>query len=78
MGLKEAKAELKSIRDRINEMNSVQLVNFFKPFSPEQLDRIAKGVERALNGKKQAIINAKKKRMEILRQEISELEQKGE
>ena len=72
--IREAKKELKVIRSKILEMNPTQLVNFFKPFTPEKLVSIQKSVMKALGGKKQEIIEAKRKQISRLQKEVEELE----
>ena len=74
--IREAKKELKIIRAKILEMNPTQLVNFYKPFTPEKLISIQKSVAKALDGKKREIIEAKCKQIERLRKEVEQLEAK--
>ena len=74
--IREAKKELKIIRAKILDMNPTQLVNFFKPFTPEKLISIQKSVTKALDSKKKEVIEAKRKQIEKLRKEVEELEVK--
>ena len=74
--IREAKKELKVVRAKILDMNPTQLINFFKPFTPEKLMSIQKSVIKALDSKKQEVIDAKRKQIEKLQKEVNELEVK--
>ena len=75
--IKDAKKDLKEMRIKILDMNPTQLTNFFKPFSPEKLVSIQKSITKAIDGKKQEVIETKKKEIERLRKELEELNKMG-
>ena len=72
--IREAKKELKAVRSKLFEMNPTQLVNFFKPFTPDKLESIQKSVIKALEGKRKEIIESKQKQIKQLQKEVEELE----
>ena len=68
-----ARAELKAIRQRLADMNSTQLQQFFGGFNDKDLNSFAKALNKLEEKQKDRAIKARQKQIEKLQEEIAQL-----